>query len=1369
MNEEKNMSEEKNINNIDNFENSESLGINTLDEETIESTCLNNLVICFTGFEAEELSLYEEQIVLMGGTYSPHLTNDVTHLVSKNTVSDKYKFAAKLGIPIIQENWINECWNRRLERGFNGKRIAEQYLLPPFVDVQICVTGISGENREVIENFTRLYGGQYSADLTHQCTHLIVEKPNGRKYEYAKKWGLYLVNPRWFTDCISKRVRIDESDYLLENNDEEENNTDETYDMNDFPDDENFDFLMSEEIKKNMINNSSLDSYLERCIIYFGSGFSPEKLNLLKKCVLHGGGTRYSDFNSKVTHYIVKSKKSINKSDKEILNSIPNQCVVVSYKWLQKCFIDKKLCSIDEFKIDQPQQEMNSQIIYQNDNDEDDDDDNDENDIQNKGKLKIRNNSLLLNFDVNNIQYKNSKVNPNKVLTMEPSYPESQNNSINEELKSTIIQPISKLFEGLNFVSKGFSPNHEQIIEKEVLKHSGQYFHSEISIKNNYYQILPFINTLNIIVSQKAIIVTEHWLERCLIDDILHNPDENPIYIPCTLEMPIEEFNGIVIGNTGFNGIEKAHIGKLVVKLGAIYTDTLTRKHDFLICKPESINNSLKYRKALEWNIPILEVDWIYDCFRQERRLPYENYLINNKTKSKDEREVQEIQNNDVFSSLSNILSNNNNNNNEIHMREEPEEMQIDQEPSENKENNNENKDKEPVEMESKPKKEENPELLKGVVISISQRLSHKKNEIWELASKMGAECIIKFNDTCTHYIHSGVRAKESFKDFKLALSKKKFIVSPVWLEKCYELQKHVPENDYPHTYNPNKQLLLKSNENNQNGNTNNNNTNNNTNNDNNNNNNNNNSAMNDKNSKGKDLTRSHSSANLNSFYENYVIASKSNENNNNSNENNNNNENNSNENTNNDNDNNKIESLSKNDDKMSIDNSDENNNEKAEGYVSAMDNIIKMTSMRRRPRSIRRDTSNDKTKIDNETRTSNLDLETSKRKFVEENDEGLVKIDDPEARMEKLKLLDKVNQNKKRIKTLSPDGSNIQTTDTNSSNSNSNSNSSSNTDINNIPDKNEKNIEIYNNSNESNENNENDSHTTMGDSIDKPEMIKDTKEEEKENKNELNNEKPIENEKEKEEKENDKIKIKKEVTPRKNKNNNNNNTNDNNNNNNNNNNPIVYDDSFVINKTNLRSRPNTLGGKVSEKDHWDESCTHLIIKEPNRGEKYLAAIASGIWVLKPEYMEESINQGRFVNEEDYEWGRSSSDSNIAKAAPRWRLKLENFTRPIEEKFQGSFEGWDILLMVDSKKREGFTRLLKAGKGKVTILKNSLRNIKNKEYTHFFIDGTTRNRLKDLSSLSYLIERNIQCYDAQYIAEYLISPNPQSSRFEIKI
>jgi len=110
-------------------------------------------------------------------------------------------------------------------------------------------------------------------------------------------------------------------DYLIkfEQNkeiDKDENNydTDETYDMNDHEEDENFEFLMYEEEKRATLENKEINyNYLERCIIYLGSGFEPDKLVLLKRCILYGGGTRFSDFNSKVTHFVVKSKKSINK------------------------------------------------------------------------------------------------------------------------------------------------------------------------------------------------------------------------------------------------------------------------------------------------------------------------------------------------------------------------------------------------------------------------------------------------------------------------------------------------------------------------------------------------------------------------------------------------------------------------------------------------------------------------------------------------------------------------------------------------------------------------------------------------------------------------------------------------------------------------------------------------------------------------------------------------------------------------------------------------------------------------------------------------------------------------------------------------
>jgi len=142
-----------------------------------------------------------------------------------------------------------------------------------------------------------------------------------------------------------------------------------------------------------------------------------------------------------------------------------------------------------------------------------------------------------------------------------------------------------------------------------------------------------------------------------------------------------------------------------------------------------------------------------------------------------------------------------------------------------------------------------------------------------------------------------------------------------------------VPESDYPHTYNPNKQLVLKTKENNQ-------------------------AGMNiksdvsnkesiSKSSTGNELTRNHSNANLNSFFENYVTTSKPNLDKQNSNSNDPNQKedfmnidinNNSTDNNPNDNDN---------DNNNNNSNTEEIDGEKAEGYVSAMDNIIKMTSVR--------------------------------------------------------------------------------------------------------------------------------------------------------------------------------------------------------------------------------------------------------------------------------------------------------------------------------------------------------------------------------------------------------------------------------------
>ena len=82
-------------------------------------------------------------------------------------------------------------------------------------------------------------GGQYVADFTPDCTHLIVEIsfhcPNfidptaygyginfdhvhqGKKYEYALKWNIPVVSLAWFAECLKHRGVVDESGGLALN------------------------------------------------------------------------------------------------------------------------------------------------------------------------------------------------------------------------------------------------------------------------------------------------------------------------------------------------------------------------------------------------------------------------------------------------------------------------------------------------------------------------------------------------------------------------------------------------------------------------------------------------------------------------------------------------------------------------------------------------------------------------------------------------------------------------------------------------------------------------------------------------------------------------------------------------------------------------------------------------------------------------------------------------------------------------------------------------------------------------------------------------------------------------------------------------
>ncbi|KAJ2358020.1 protein kinase activating protein dpb11 [Coemansia sp. RSA 2618] len=223
---------------------------------------LQGCCISSSGLDANEKAIVQRRIERLGGSVCLQLTTLVTHVLVKEILfPDKYRVSAKVGLPVLSLDFLDECEKEARRRGSGSsssntpgdvaaaiQNIVERTWFRPFTGCIICTTGFEADIRDEISRLTtsatlsdgysgtdilahfvsenRLGefdllpktiggGGKYSPSLTPSCTHLIALTPESEKYKFAKTWDVQVISFEWFLQSVKTGYRQNEADFVI--------------------------------------------------------------------------------------------------------------------------------------------------------------------------------------------------------------------------------------------------------------------------------------------------------------------------------------------------------------------------------------------------------------------------------------------------------------------------------------------------------------------------------------------------------------------------------------------------------------------------------------------------------------------------------------------------------------------------------------------------------------------------------------------------------------------------------------------------------------------------------------------------------------------------------------------------------------------------------------------------------------------------------------------------------------------------------------------------------------------------------------------------------------------------------------------------
>ncbi|KAG0015221.1 DNA topoisomerase 2-binding protein 1 [Podila clonocystis] len=725
---------------------------------------LKSFKISFTGLKIDERNVASTMIQDLGGESNVTLTEDVTHLIARSEGSQKYRVALKLRIPVLALEWINELHDQWKNKGvLDMKALHEKHVMGPLKGCSVCVTGFDADLKKEIEDFTLQFGGTYNMDMIKgTTTHLICEKPTGKKFTTAKDWGIKCVPFQWLEDMKEKQApRL-----------------------------------------------QPLHDIASRI---------PEIATRLKKIVLTGGGVFVQEYQpSSVTHVVVPSN-SLDPQTLALFENTADMPYVVDVQWLGGSAKAKKALPESDYIVPFPARtedgigpvRTDESLLWTTDA------------VLNPDRQKVSKMATIRSklkplksvppdtySESNPSTVTSSPADTNVLLTpvsslSAPRLLRSRTESgvladalgvlsmtgtggellstqtgrnnckidlsvLEEELEEEEGQqaPISNIFLGLNITAFGCKKKKTERIKQGTVAYGGTYFDAgtiSSGEENTMLTVIPLTSSQSSVQHLKGVVLTDLWFERSVEEDKAITNYKYFMFKPLKT-IPIPGFSSLKISmSTGsVTEIEYRQTARLIKVLGGEFHDNLNTITTNLLISDNAAGAKFNFMR--QNNRPIVKMDWLKNCVEKGERLPFEAYFPDIRdTPMKDELVIKtEMPSN--YGSQSQYLA-----------QTQTLEFQ--------------NADKTQVPSDTP---------LDGCTVCVPTRIQGNHKELCDLVQELGGRLVTAYNSSVTHLIQKGKADRIATKEIRIAQRERKHVVCPTWLYRCKESGTLVNEVSYP-------------------------------------------------------------------------------------------------------------------------------------------------------------------------------------------------------------------------------------------------------------------------------------------------------------------------------------------------------------------------------------------------------------------------------------------------------------------------------------------------------------------------------------------------------------------------------------------